>query len=76
MSKAIFLFSLILTITLSQHTYFGSYGKKSKCCGIGRSAENNKLVNWENNYVCNGDFEKPELPKDKTYAYYNNIPCW
>ena len=61
-----FLFSAVL----AQHTYFGTYGTSDDSCCPKRVAETNPNVNWEKNYICNGDFETPILAESKTWQQY------
>ena len=28
------------------------------------------------NYICNGDFEEPRIPADRSFQWYPQIPCW
>ena len=65
---------LLLTSTFTQKTYFGNFGKSY--CPLRASQVADEKINWEKNYICNGDFETPKLD-DSIYQYqYAAIPCW
>ena len=67
---------LLFSSTLAQQTYIGTYGTTGKTCCPKRTALTNEKVNWDKNYICNGDFENPKLPSDKGWVVYTSIPCW
>ena len=67
-----FLFSAVL----AQHTYFGTYGTSDDSCCPKRVAETNPNVNWDKNFILNGDFEDPKLPSGKDHYSYSGIPHW
>lgn len=33
-------------------------------------------VNWDQNYLCNGDFENPRVPTSTNLIIVKTIPCW
>ena len=67
----IILLAIMLFLSVSgQQTYYGNNPRG--CCG-----ENNGVLNpevdWETNYICNGDFEKPALPSDKAVVQIDRV---
>ena len=74
-SKGLLVTFLLLFSALSQQAYYGT-GKAEKPCCPNRRAETNIKVNWKKNYICNGDFEDPQLDPNRIWTYFPSIPCW
>ena len=36
----------------------------------------NKKVNWEKNFISNGDFENPQLPTGQNSSFYESVLDW
>lgn len=54
----------------SYEKYIGDNGCQN------RIAMNSKYVNWDKNYLCNGDFKQPEIPANKNRMAFQVMPCW
>ena len=68
--KCIVLYLLALQ-GLAEHTYYGSASDY-----YDDAEDLNPYVNWDKNYLCNGEFEEPQVPTTHDYLMLKTIPCW
>ena len=60
--QTILLSYLLLSSAFTQQTYFGDYGGSKRTCPCKKMALSNPKVNWDKNFILNGNFESPSLP--------------
>ena len=73
--QALFL-SYLFSSVFTQKTYFADYGTTGETCCPKRAALTDEKVNWDKNYILNGDFETPKISNGKDYQAFTKIPHW